>query len=240
MDESAKAFLADEIPLIADSVVTHVRPCIIGHSVRCSDDEIPIGSSKFCGAPDVPNAFEWPMTDDGPCWFLGQINLAECGQFDTGVDIPKTGLVSFFYHDAGGPAGPRSRMLYFPLEKLHRTEVVPDTRWGEDFHSRHLFPRSLVLTQGYSLPDVDEWGLSPEQAVQYADLDDFVTAFNDSFAVGHHQFFGLPRYVWQNVPRNHQMIANFGECNDRIIYFIPESAVTSLRDSHLRVLYECT
>ncbi|MBW3600976.1 MAG: DUF1963 domain-containing protein [Planctomycetes bacterium] len=240
MDESVKAFLAAEIPLIADSVATHVRPCIIGHSDRFSENEISVGSSKFCGRPDVPDAFEWPMTDDGPCWFLGQIDLAECTRFDPGVEIPNTGVVSFFYHDAGGPAGTQSRMLYFPHAKLHRIEVVPDWRWGSDFHSRHLFPRSLVLTQGHCLPGVDDLGLSPEEAAQYDDLEDFIAAFNDTFADGTHQFFGVPRYMWQSVPRRHQLIANFGECNDRIIYLIPEPDVASLRDSQLRVLYECT
>ena len=240
MDASAKAYLADEIPLIADSVAPHIRPCLIGNSDRCSDDEVPIGASKFCGRPDVPPEFEWPMTDDGPCWFLGQLNLEECIPFDAGVEIPSAGIVSFFYHDAGGPAGPQSRMLYFRTDELKRIDAIPDTRWDDDFHARHLFTRSLTLTQGFCLPDVGELHLSPDELSEYDDLDDFIEAFNDSFAGGTHQFFGLPRHIWQSVPRRHQMIANFGQCNDRIVYFIPESDVSTLRASQLHVLYECT
>lgn len=240
MHESAHAFLATEVPLIVDSIAPHITPCVVGESQRCADDNVAIGASKFCGRPDVPPEFEWPMTEDGPCWFLGQLNLEECNHFDVGVEIPTDGLLSFFYHDAGGPAGPRSRMLHFSSHDLTRAEIVPDTRWGDDFHSRHLYSRSLTLAQGYSLPELEDLSLSPQQLATYDDLDDLSSCFNDSFADGVHQFFGLPRFDWQRVPRKHQLIASFGECNDRIIYFIPDSDVRTLRQSQLRVLYECT
>ena len=240
MHETPHAFLATEVPLLVNLLLPHITPCIVGESLRCSEDDIPIGASKFCGRPDVPPEFEWPMTDDGPCWFLGQLNLEECDHFNVGVPIPAKGILSFFYHDMGGPPGSQSRMLHFNSDDLRRVDVVPDTRWWDGFHSRHHYSRSLSLSQGFCLPELEDLALSQEQIAVYSDLDRLIWDFNHKFAYGLHQFLGLPGYVYEPVPEKHQLIASFGDCHDRILYFIPNSDVASLRPSKLHVAYECT
>ncbi|MEM7313440.1 MAG: hypothetical protein AAF497_09835, partial [Planctomycetota bacterium] len=56
-------------PDAVDELSALVTPFVIGDSEEDAVDEatIAIGQSKFCGMPDLPNGFSWPMTEDGPC-----------------------------------------------------------------------------------------------------------------------------------------------------------------------------
>ena len=227
------------IPMISNEVMKSVLPCIVGESSKCEEKDIAIGSSKFCGNPDVPENFSWPMTKDGPCWFIGQLNLNEIGKFNTKVKLPEEGLLSFFYHDEGGPAGSESRVYLFPMDSLTRAEIVKDIRWGEGFHDKHFYPRNLTFSQGYSLPSVKNLNLSAEHINEYDELDDIIENFMDTFCNGTHQFLGVPRYLWDK-PLYDTMLANFGQLNDRIRYFFDKKNIEKNDFTNFQVIYDCT
>ena len=48
-------------PRLQAQLIEALRPAIALKPSRCNDDEISVGASKFGGAPDVPEGFEWPM-----------------------------------------------------------------------------------------------------------------------------------------------------------------------------------
>ena len=70
-------------------------------------EDLPAGSSKFGGRPDVPAGFVWPVfetkTFDGeegkprPLAFLAQFDCARRAELDPEGLLPRTGLLSFFY-----------------------------------------------------------------------------------------------------------------------------------------------
>lgn len=223
-------------------VSSAVHPCINGKSIRCAEGDIGIGASKLCGRPDVPASFEWPMTPDGPCWFLGQLNLSECCGFHTGYKLPQQGILSFFYHDEGGPAGPESRIFLFQPDGLVRTEVVIDERWPH-VHTDSLYPRALILSQGWALPNWDDL-LSDDQKEEHGDLMfDLTWDFNDRFAEHDTHFFGVigPTLSTGRLPAGHQLLASFGDdIEDRIIYSVPQAEVGVFTGAELYVDYECT
>lgn len=66
---------------------------------ECADDDLPIGSSKFGGCPDLPPDIDWFRTEiaDIPMSFLAQVNLAEAAPFDVENKLPKQGMLYFFY-----------------------------------------------------------------------------------------------------------------------------------------------
>ena len=198
------------------------------------ESEIAFCATKFCGSPDLPPDFAWPMTKDGPCWFLGQLNFRDLAQFELPHDVPATGLLSFFYHEAGGypDDGAESVVHRFDnLSALRRTEIVRDTRWGDDFHEEHHYPRQLSLRQGYSLPEE----LFPNDS----EMSEFAYEFNCKYADGTHQFFGIPLYDW-DVLGTYRMLASFGECHDTIIYSLPERDLSALDFTSIEVEYLCT
>ena len=65
------------------------------------DEKLPVGASKFFGAPDIYEGFEWPTIEvDGEEYdmpFIGQINLRDAATYDLDGLLPKTGMLYFFY-----------------------------------------------------------------------------------------------------------------------------------------------
>ncbi len=82
---------------LQEQLISLLRPAIALTATRTDDAHIPVGASKFGGAPDVPADFVWPMWNDKPLGFLAQINLEEVAAFDVDRLLPKSGLLSFFY-----------------------------------------------------------------------------------------------------------------------------------------------
>ena len=203
-------FIRTEVPERFDELVAAAVPFVGAETEACSELAIALGESKFCGQPDLPPDFDWPMSSDGPCHFVGQLNLATLSSFETMRRLPEHGLLSFFYHDPGGtPAGADSIVLYFDdPQTLVRTPVVTDTRWGERFHQDHQFSRRFLFSQCYAI-DTDDF--------KHDDARELVDHFNDTFADSHHQFFGIPRYSWENVG-SRMILGSFGDWSDRLIF----------------------
>ena len=117
---------------LQEQLIALLRPAIVLTATRADDAQIPVGTSKFGGAPDVPGDFVWPMWNDKPLGFLAQINLEEVAPFDVDGLLPKSGLLSFFlgkldYDWCYGPEDVGGwRVFYFPHFKDRqesRTEI---------------------------------------------------------------------------------------------------------------------
>jgi uncharacterized protein YwqG len=239
MNQRVREFIEKNIPALASVVIARTRPCVYALPEKHDDDKIAIGASKFGGCPDVPADFVWPMTADGPCWFVAQINLRDLNRFETGFRLPPNGLLSFFYHDRRGSAGSESKVYLFEELNLQRISVVRDPRYKADMHKRDFFSRALEFHQGYCLPeDINELGLPPSDPRRSEDYDDFREAFYEEFLGGIHQFFGRPRY--HDAPAGQQLLASFGEVEDRYLYNVPDPANGTLDLSKVIVVYECT
>lgn len=83
-----KKFKWDEI----DKITSLIEPYIeISNSTN-----VKIGCSKFGGRPDLPKEFYWPMFENKPMVFYGQINLSEISNFGIDSVLPPTGILYFF------------------------------------------------------------------------------------------------------------------------------------------------
>lgn len=133
---SAFAKLAKEgLGPVADRLRGLARPSIRLRAVARDDDEIPIGSSKLGGEPDLADGSEWPSWEGKPLSFLAQLDLEEVAPFDLERLLPTTGRLLFFYDAAGQPWGGQAadrgrwRVLWNPAgEALVRTappDVLP-------------------------------------------------------------------------------------------------------------------
>jgi uncharacterized protein YwqG len=102
------------------------RPAPRLEPTAVSDDEIPVGASKFGGEPDAPADFTWPRYYGTPLGFLAQIRLEDVAGADPEGLLPASGLLSFFY-DLGSEGLPTTpderdgwRVFYFPDDGLVR------------------------------------------------------------------------------------------------------------------------
>ena len=77
------------------------RPGFLADAKRVADTKLPVGASKFGGAPDLPGDIDWPANDDdAPLAFLGQVNLADVAPSPAARDLPAEGILSVFYDAA--------------------------------------------------------------------------------------------------------------------------------------------
>lgn len=105
-------------------------------------DDLPLGTTKLGGRPDLPMDTRWPAVDDAPHSFVAQVNLRDVQRFDGTEILPADGILSFFYdgdqqvdgsqpsHRNGWavlytPGGARLARRDFPDKLLQRSRFRP-------------------------------------------------------------------------------------------------------------------
>lgn len=131
--------------------------------------DIPIGTSKFGGNPDVPKNFDWfyysgedfnGVTEKRPLSFLAQINCEEINKYDEDSLLPSKGILYFFYELSTMTWGfdPKdkgsAKVFYFDgdVTELKRTNFPDDLE--DDFKFPEL---QLGFTKKYDLPCYEEF-----------------------------------------------------------------------------------
>lgn len=148
------------------SVVTpaiHLTPYVV-------ETDIPIGSTKLGGLPDLPPDVAWPVVDGILLEFVGQFRLADLAPYDIQGDLPKTGMLYFFFDGMltgydQGEGKDRRAVLYYdgPFDTLARC-AEPVHAHGYRFNVYRACPLRLKTT--WTLPpfeelDDDEFSMFP-------------------------------------------------------------------------------
>jgi hypothetical protein len=96
--EAAEATIRAVMPPdLQERIIALLRPAIRITAAVTDDAAIPIGASKFGGAPDAPPGFSWPFYEDEPLAFIAQFNLAEIAAGDVENALPHEGLLAFYF-----------------------------------------------------------------------------------------------------------------------------------------------
>ncbi len=82
---------------LADRILRLARPAVRIATEPSAESRIPVGASRFGGAPDMPPGREWPAWKGRRLAFLAQINLADLKVFPCCSVLPPSGLLQFFY-----------------------------------------------------------------------------------------------------------------------------------------------
>lgn len=114
---------------------------------RTTREEVAVGHSKFGGHPDLPNADLHPGENLA---FLAQFRLSDLAEFESLKQLPKEGLLSFFYDLKEQPWGDADerhlwRVLYTEERKLERVRV------GEALNERGVIFKESYAENGYDL-----------------------------------------------------------------------------------------
>lgn len=145
-----------------------LRPAIMMKSSLCSDTLLPVGASKWGGAPDLPADFVWPERGGIPCQFYCQINLAQASPFDVEGLLPKRGLLSFFIPEESG------------LGVLDGEPVYWLTESGLERRGECEFAQQISFSSTWSLPNYQSSGKldfleeQAEVAQAFAELSDIL------------------------------------------------------------------
>lgn len=134
-----------------------------------STKELPLGTSKFGGRPDVPSDFKWfyyngedysGKAGNRPLSFLAQINCEEIKKYDESSLLPESGIIYFFYELSTMSWGydPKDKgsfkVFYFDgdISELKRTDFPDDM--DESFKLPEI---GLDFSKKYDLPDYEEF-----------------------------------------------------------------------------------
>lgn len=95
------ARLQKECPLYAQKAIAEMQPCVLFATKQTPECDIPIGATKFGGMPDLAFNVGWPVavreSEEHPLEFIAQINLADSRAQEVEPNVPRVGLLSFFY-----------------------------------------------------------------------------------------------------------------------------------------------
>lgn len=118
---------------------------------QAAQTDLPLGASRFGGAPDLPLGLAWPRRGERPLTFLAQLRMAELRGLDASALLPEDGWLVVFY-DAeeqpwgGGEDDPEGMQVVYvdgPVSRLQRR-----AKKGEAPPS--MAP--LAVHAGFSLP----------------------------------------------------------------------------------------
>lgn len=103
---------------MADVILSHARPSIRVLSAPTNDPDLPLGTSKIGGWPDLPYSAGWPNVLRGgrrvTMPFIAQLNLADVAGFEAAEPLPPRGVLYFFAETGLFPHyGKQGRVLYF-------------------------------------------------------------------------------------------------------------------------------
>ena len=212
---------ADVLKLLQESI--RLTPHPLG------DTPTPPGVSRLGGAPDLPPGLAWPAWKDAPMSFIAQVDLADLASFAPAQDLPKSGLLSFFYDSAQETYGadPADRggwqVLYFPPAAqpergLHwfshgDPQQLKPVPFPAGLSADACFkPCRLTFASEYTLPGAPSQYLpdldwSPDEIQRY---EQFQAAFPsaEDRKILHFRMFGCPDQIQDDMQLQCALYAN--------------------------------
>ena len=164
-----------------------------------------VGSTRFGGQPDLPDAFEWPYyegegfdgeTKNRPLSFIAQFNLEEIAAYDTEKSLPQKGLLSFFYETSSMKWGfdPKdegcAKVFYFEEISELKTAEFP-TELESDFR----FPPIKITAKAED---------------SYQDFPDFILK-NDKLVKCWEEYDRAAESLKINVPNNSSKLLGWAD-----------------------------
>jgi uncharacterized protein YwqG len=128
--------------------------------------------SRFGGVPVAPQGWQWPVAEEEPRLFVGQINCAELRGLPGAEQLPASGLLAFFGdHDAVTGCFPFDShcVFYWPdVERLIQAKAPIEPL--EIFPACALAPRPLIDLPYPDSTAVGGFGLNKQQREAYFDV----------------------------------------------------------------------
>lgn len=186
-----------------DELIKLIQPAIL---ISEQSGNCQLGISKYGGQADLPKEINWPSFNNEAMVFIGQINLSELKELQSGLNLPKIGLLSFFIHfkepenEFGAeydfePRKEEFRVLYFDNLKNIERKVFPPNLF-DDYRFEEI---RMVFSQDFQVPPTEESSYVSNSNMDETDkglIYDFTHRYDDGFL---DQIGGYPVPVQQGV-----------------------------------------
>ncbi len=188
-----------------------------------SEDNMPPGSSKLGGTPDLPHGVGWPRCNDVPMALLAQIRLPDVSPYDLDGRLPKSGMLYFFYEaQAQRPGNPEDQgywqVIYYDEDLAGLRHATPPPSLPKESRFRSC---KVTFSNEITLPP---WGSEEIERLKLSDKED--DSYIDRPHAGRkeesiHRLLGYPEQVQVcNMPlqcecaSNGLRIGDLGGTND--------------------------
>lgn len=162
--------LRQSVPEFCDRLMALARPAIGLWPQRRA--EVGPLASRFGGVAMAPQGWQWPVAEEEPLLFVGQINCAELRGLPGAEQLPASGLLAFFGdHDAVTGCFPfdSNCVFYWPdVECLVRAKAPIEPLYT--FPICALAPRPLIDLPYPDSTAVGGFGLNKQQREAYFDV----------------------------------------------------------------------
>lgn len=181
-----------------NTIKSMVQPAI--EIIPDQSNNIPMGSSKIGGTPDLPSTFDWPMFEGKPMLFFAQINLSEILSYHRNELLPKKGILYFFayFPEPQNEFGAEYDFLkdkkeYKILFYDGEINELKNTIFPNDIIPSYQFSSSqLSFRTFFQLPPSMETGIIESSSLSERDKE-FIQQYNDQFSDGLiDQILGIP------------------------------------------------
>ena len=214
-------------PATAQRLATLPQPAVRLSSRRLvQPSDIPVGTSRLGGMPDLAPGFNWPYWRDRPLAFLGQVNLADVAQYPFCSGLPHLGVLAFFYdreQEAWGfdPKDRGSWLVHFePNPALLQRCTHPGTAPSAAAYPACTLALSEVQTRpGADSRTVADLGLTPAELDMYSQV---LEQIHDQMPHGtEHQLLGHPSPIQGDMQLECQLVSSGLYCGDPSGYADP-------------------
>jgi len=205
LDESGLAHVSEQLISLAKMSIRFT-------TAKSTNEEMPIGTSKVGGFPDLPPNLSFPKWNDAPLAFLAQINLVDISNFKVAAALPSSGILSFFYNagQEGWGYDPKDigkwQVYYFDdLKELQKKE------YQNDLLDQGHYPQcSLSFFEELTLPPwesivVEDLGLNNEE------IEIYINFAVDSVSQGNgliNRILGYPEQIQGDMQIECQLVTN--------------------------------
>ena len=183
-------------------------------------DEIPVGTTRLGGVPDLPAQLDWPHRGRVPLAFLAQVRLTEVAREDVDGLLPAQGLLWFFYDLEGSPDGqsPQDkggfRILHEPNETTRLSRRAGPKRaptLADAARVRATPEPTLPPEESHEAQVLD---LSPDQWDAYYELLSSLEATEGVGRPTRHKMLGYSDLLMGDLRLDCQMVAAGLDCRD--------------------------
>jgi uncharacterized protein YwqG len=216
----ATALHAVGLEKIIPAVMPYARSSLQIHAVRCKQEDLALGASRFGGMPDLPAGFRWPIFQGLPLLFVAQFDLSTLPRAAASC-LPASGWLVFFY-DTGtwgfDPADRGSVSVAFVTgspTSLIRTKSPTRNEYVVSFQ-----PCRLSFAEVIDIPDEFD-GLFPEMNLGLSDAEQERYAAAALMLQGrqrddehYHHLLGLPQPVQFDMRLQCQLVTNGIYCGN--------------------------
>jgi uncharacterized protein YwqG len=222
VDELREQLRQHKLARWEEKLVPLAKPAIaIQKQLIRDENDIPLGTSKFGGNPDLPQGVEWSFCEGKALTFMAQFKLSDVAPFDVEKILPERGMLYFFYeaeetHWEANNIADGWKIIYVEDESTPLFRTPHPIQQGKRRTIQALPHFQITYTPYLNLPiifkpDEKDFGVdfTDDEQESYWEITDY-------WREPDHHFGGNPKRIqhyieWELVLMKHHIRAKQGE-----------------------------